>query len=213
MSQRSSSLQNRLRDIEQRLRAMRTVTNTASAEISGGETIIDRDGSLIFSDGGSLVLGGKTIATSDDRLLLDESGNLDVDTLMVYGDVLSVRDYLRQREAIHLTVVDDHTPESMTREVVLGFPDWASSAMVIFDIYLNTRTRSRGTNTMLVTLNGKPVARPRSDENGNVILRSTVVRRVTPDLPTIRVGVAMDEPTVPVADPRLSVEASGVFSA
>ena len=111
MSQRSSSLQSRLRDIEQRLRAMRTVTNTASAEISGGETIIDRDGSLIFSDGGSLVLGGKTIATSDDRLLLDESGNLDVDTLMVYGDVLSVRDYLRQREAIHLTVVDDHTPE------------------------------------------------------------------------------------------------------
>lgn len=213
MNQRSRSLQARLSDIEQRLRAMRTVTNTASAEITGGETIIDVDGSLLFADGGRLVLGSSSIGTSGDRKIIDEEGNLDADSLTVHGDVLSARDYLYQREGIDIVVMDETVPETTVREVELGFPDWASSAMVTTSIHVNTRVKGRNTNALLITLNGKPVARPRSDEQGNISLRSSVVRRVFPETPTVRLGVTLTEETVPVADPRIMVTMGGVYSA
>lgn len=212
MNQRSRSLQARLSDIEQRLRAMRTVTNTASAEISGGETIIDEDGSLIFADGGSLVLGSEYIGASGGRKILDEAGNLNVDSLMVQGDVLSARDYLFQREGIDNVVIDDTVVGTTQRELVLGFPDWASSAMVTYNIHINTRIRGRNTNSVLITLNGKPVSRPKSDEHGNIYLRAAVVRRVLPDSPTIKVGVLFSEETIPVADPRILITMGGVYS-
>ena len=213
MNQRSRSLQTRLSDIEQRLRAMRTVTNTASAEITGGETIIDVDGSLLFADGGSLVLGSSSISASGGRKIIDEEGNLDVDSLTVHGDVLSARDYLYQREGIDIVVMDETVPETTVREVELGFPDWASSAMTTVSIHVNTRVKGRNANSLLITLNGKPVARPRSDEQGNISLRSSVVRRVFPESPTIRLGVSLTEETVPVADPRIMVTMGGVYSA
>lgn len=213
MNQRSRSLQARLSDIEQRLRAMRTVTNTASAEITGGETIIDVDGSLLFADGGRLVLGSSSIGTSGDRKIIDEEGNLDADSLTVHGDVLSARDYLYQREGIDIVVMDETVPETTIREVELGFPDWSSSAVVTISIHVNTRVKGRNTNALLITLNGKPVARPRSDEQGNISLRSSVVRRVFPETPTIRLGVTLTEETVPVADPRIMVTMGGVYSA
>lgn len=213
MNQRSRSLQTRLSDIEQRLRAMRTVTNTASAEITGGETIIDEDGSLLFADGGSLVLGSSSISASGGRKIIDEEGNLDVDSLTVHGDVLSARDYLYQREGIDIVVMDETVPETTVREVELGFPDWASSAMTTVSIHVNTRVKGRNANSLLITLNGKPVARPRSDEQGNISLRSSVVRRVFPESPTIRLGVSLTEETVPVADPRIMVTMGGVYSA
>lgn len=213
MNQRSRSLQTRLRDIEQRLRAMRTVTNTASAEITGGETIIDEDGSLLFADGGSLVLGSSSISASGGRKIIDEEGNLDVDSLTVHGDVLSARDYLYQREGIDIVVMDETVPETTVREVELGFPDWASSAMTTVSIHVNTRAKGRNANSLLITLNGKPVARPRSDDQGNISLRSSVVRRVFPESPTIRLGVSLTEETVPVADPRIMVTMGGVYSA
>lgn len=213
MNQRSRSLQTRLRDIEQRLRAMRTVTNTASAEITGGETIIDVDGSLLFADGGSLVLGSSSISASGGRKIIDEEGNLDVDSLTVHGDVLSARDYLYQREGIDIVVMDETVPETMVREVELGFPDWSSSAVVTTSIHVNTRVKGMNTNALLITLNGKPVARPRSDEQGNISLRSSVVRRVFPETPTIRLGITLTEESVPVADPRIMVTMGGVYSA
>lgn len=212
MNQRSQSLQTRLDDIEDRLRSMRTVTNTASAEISGGETVIDVDGTLTFSDGGQLFLGSSSIQTADGRNIIDPEGNLTVDSLVVYGDILSARDYLYQREGINSDVIDTQVVESIYQEIEVGFPDWASSAMVSFDIYINTRVKSVSSNPLVVTLNGKPVSRPKSDQRGNISNNTSVVRRVSPDQPIMRIGVDFSEGTVPVGDPKIHVTIGGVFS-
>lgn len=212
MNQRSQSLQTRLDDIEERLRSMRTVTNTASSEISGGETVIDDDGTLIFSDGGQLFLGSSSIQTKDGQDIIDPQGNLNVDSLVVYGDVLSARDYLYQREGIYSTVVDTQVVESASQELEVEFPDWASSAMISFDIYVNTRVKSVDSNPLLVSINGKPVTRPKSDQRGNVSSNTSVVRRVTPNQPMIKIDIDFREDTIPVGDPRMYVVIGGVFS-
>lgn len=213
MERRSQSLQSRLNNVKRRLREMRTVTNTASAEISGGETVIDADGSIYFLDGGRLVLGSSTVSTLAGTPLINGTGDLSVDSLTVYGDVLSAADYMYQRETIDYTVVDTDTIESMSTEVDLEFPDWSSTALVTFYVYIDTRVRTPNTNNVLVKINGKTVARPRSDSIGNVQLSSTVVRRVLPDNPTVKVDVELTDDTFPTGKPRLKIALGGVYSA
>lgn len=213
MERRSQSLQSRLNNVKRRLREMRTVTNTASAEISGGETVIDADGSIYFLDGGRLVLGSSTVSTLAGTPLINGTGDLSVDSLTVYGDVLSAADYMYQRETIDYTVVDTDTIESMSTEVDLEFPDWSSTALVTFYVYIDTRVRTPNTNNVLVKINGKTVARPRSDSIGNVQLSSTVVRRVLPDNPTVKIDVELTDDTFPTGKPRLKIALGGVYSA
>lgn len=213
MERRSQSLHSRLNNVKRRLREMRTVTNTASAEISGGETVIDADGSIYFLDGGRLVLGSSTVSTLAGTPLINGTGDLSVDSLTVYGDVLSAADYMYQREIIDYTVVDTDTIESMSTEVDLEFPDWSSTALVTFYVYIDTRIRTPNTNSVLVKINGKPVARPRSDSIGNVQLSSTVVRRVLPDNPTVKIDVELTDDTFPTGKPRLKIALGGVYSA
>lgn len=213
MERRSQSLQSRLNNVKRRLREMRTVTNTASAEISGGETVIDADGSIYFLDGGRLVLGSSTVSTLAGTPLINGTGDLSVDSLTVYGDVLSAADYMYQRETIDYTVVDTDTIESMSTEVDIEFPDWSSTALVTFYVYIDTRVRTPNTNNVLVKINGKTVARPRSDSIGNVQLSSTVVRRVLPDNPTVKIDVELTDDTFPTGKPRLKIALGGVYSA
>lgn len=212
MQQRSGTLQDRLNDIERRLRTFRTVTNTASAEITGGETVIDEDGSIIFSDGGTLRLGGSSIQTYEGSSIIDSEGNLHADSLEVHGDVLSASDYLYQRETIDSEVINTTDISSIDREVDLGFPDWSSTALAVFDVYVNSRFRGTYSNPMTVYLNGKPIARPKTDELGNIVLDSSVVRRITPEHPAIRITVDVSGEVVPVDSPAIRVKIGGVFS-
>lgn len=212
MQQRSGSLQNRLSDIESRLRSMRTVANTASAEISGGETVIDEDGSIFFSDGGRLSLGSSSIQSSTGEMMIDPEGNLSVDSLVVYGDILSASDYLYQREAIEAEIISTDIIEPVVSETTLGFPDWASSALVTFTIYVRARFNEIDSNPMLISLNGKPIARPRTDQLGNLEIDASVVRRVSPDTPNIRVNIDLSGTSVPTASPTISIKIGGVYS-
>lgn len=209
---RSESLQARLADVERRLRAMRTVTNTASAEIAGGETIIDENGSIYFLDGGRLRLGGSSIITSDGKTILDTEGNLTADSVVVYGDVLSARDYRFQRETFEEIVLSSNVIQSIDEEVTLGFPDWSSSASVVTTIRITARVGSTESNPLLISLNGKPIARPRTDSLGNITLDTSVTRRVLPERPSLRLSIVFEEDTVPTAVPEMYVKMGGVFS-
>lgn len=212
MQQKSGSLQARLDDIERRLRSFRTVTNTASAEITGGETVIDEDGSIIFSDGGRLVLGESSIKSYDGTELIDSDGNLKVDSLIVYGDVLSASDYHYQREAIEDDIVNTNVIAPIDQRTELEFPDWSSSALVVFTVYIKARFRNSEHNPLTIYLNGKPISRPKSDVLGNVILDSTVVRRMSPENPTIHLTIDITDDVAPVADPEIRVSIGGVYS-
>lgn len=213
MNQRKSrSLQNRLNNLESRLHAMSTVTNTSSAEISGGETVIDEDGSLYFMDGGTLYLGSSSVKTSDSRDLIDSSGNLYVDSLTVYGDILSSRDYVYQREPIDEVIVDTSEVASKSLVFDIEFPDWASTALVTFSFRISTRIESVNSNKLLITLNGKPVARPRSNDLGDIELSSSVIRRIYPENLSTRISVELDEESVPSSTPRMLITLGGVFT-
>lgn len=213
MDRRSRSLQARLDDIRRRFRAMRTVSNTASSEISGGETVIDEDGSLIFKDGGRLTLGGSAIVGADGSPLIDENGNLTVDSLTVYGDILSAEDYLLQREAIDITVVDTLSVESIDITEPLEFPDWASSALVTYYIEVSTRIRSPESNNVMIKLNGKPVSRPRSDTLGNVSTVVAISRGMVPETPNVHVEVEINDDIFPTSTSKMLVTIGGVFTA
>lgn len=204
-------LQSRISDVRRRLRAMRTVTNTASAQISGGETVIDEDGSLIFGSGGRLTLGGSTISNSVGEPILDREGVLNVDYFTVYGDVLSASDYLFQREVFDEVVVDTTEVGSFAAPVTLDFPDWSSSALVNYHITLNTRISSANSNKVTIYLNGKPVARPRSTSIGDVYLNSFVTRRHFPEGPTPTVTMEVDEPVLPMVGSGVNVSMAGVY--
>lgn len=206
-------LQSRISDVRRRLRAMRTVTNTASAQISGGETVIDEDGSLIFGSGGRLTLGGSTISNSTGEPILDREGVLNVDYFTVYGDVLSASDYLYQREVFEVVVVDTTEVESFAAPVELNFPDWSSSALVNYSITLNTRISSANSNKITIYLNGKPVARPRSTSIGDVYLNSFVTRRHFPGGPTPIITMGVDEPVLPMDGSGVNVSMAGVYLA
>lgn len=204
-------LQSRISDVRRRLRAMRTVTNTASAQISGGETVIDEDGSLIFGSGGRLTLGGSTISNSAGESILDREGVLNVDYFTVYGDVLSASDYLYQREVFEVDAVDTTEVGSFAVPVPLNFPDWSSSALVNYTITLNTRISSANSNKITIYLNGKPVARPRSTSIGDVYLNSFATRRHFPDGPTPTITMEVDEPVLPMVGSGVNVSMSGVY--
>lgn len=210
---RSETLKTRLADVERRLKAMRTVTNTASAEISGGETIIDDEGSLIFEDGGRLRLEGSVIETTTGKTLIDSGGNLVADSVIIYGDVLSARDYMLQRETIEETLIDTELINTTKLDYTLDFPDWASKASIVATIAVNSRVRTREGNPLLVSFNGKPVSRPRTDSVGNVMVSTSVVRRVLPDNPEIRISLTFSEETVPSASPKMRVKLGGVYTA
>lgn len=204
-------LQSRINDVRRRLRAMRTVTNTASAQISGGETVIDEDGSLIFGSGGRLALGGSTISNSAGEPILDREGVLNVDYFTVYGDVLSASDYLYQREVFEVDAVDTTEVGSFSVPVSLDFPDWSSSALVNYTITLNTRISSANSNKITIYLNGKPVARPRSTSIGDVYLNSFVTRRHFPEGPTPTITMEVDEPVLPMVGAGVNVSMAGVY--
>ena len=206
-------LQSRISDVRRRLRAMRTVTNTASAQISGGETVIDEDGSLIFGSGGRLTLGGSTISNSIGEPILDREGVLNVDYFTVYGDVLSASDYLFQREVFEVVVIDTTEVGSFAAPVSLSFPDWSSSALVNYHITLNTRISSANSNKITIYLNGKPVARPRSTSIGDVYLNSFVTRRHFPGGPTPTITMQVDEPVLPMDGAGVNVSMAGVYLA
>lgn len=213
MHRRSKDLQSRIGDVRRRLRAMRTVTNTASAQISGGETIIDEDGSLIFGSGGRLALGGSTISNSSGEPIIGSDGVLDVDSLTVYGDVLSASDYLLQREVFDIGLVDTTEVGPFIAPVPLHFPDWSSSALVNYRVTINTRISSVNSNKITVYINSKPVARPRSSSIGNVYSDSFVTRRHYPEGPSPTVEVRMDEPVLPLGASMLKITLSGVYTA
>lgn len=209
---RSESLQARLSDVERRLREMRTVTNTASAEISGGETIIDEDGSVYFLDGGRLRLGGSSIETTSGKTIISPEGHLTADSVVVYGDVLSARDHKYQRETFEEEIISTNVVQSVDEEFSLEFPDWSSSAMVVVNIRIATRVGSINSNPLLVTLNGKPIARPRSDYLGNIVLSTSVVRKVLPDRPSLRLSAVFAEDTVPFISPEMIVKVGGLYT-
>lgn len=213
MYRRSKDLQSRISDVRRRLRALRTVTNTASAQISGGETIIDEDGSLIFGSGGRLTLGGSTVSNSSGESIISSDGVLDVDSLTVYGDVLSASDYLLQREVFEIELVDTPEVGPFIAPVLLNFPDWSSSALVNYHITVNTRISSINSNKLTVYINSKPVARPRSSSIGNVYLDSFVTRRHYPEDSSPTVEVRMSEPVLPLGESILKVTLSGVYTA
>lgn len=206
-------LQSRISDVRRRLRAMRTVTNTASAQISGGETVIDEDGSLIFGSGGRLTLGGSTISNSTGEPILDREGVLNVDYFTVYGDVLSASDYLFQREVFEVVVADTTEVGSFEAPAALNFPDWSSSALVNYNITLSTRISSANSNKITIYLNGKPVARPRSTSIGDVYLNSFVTRRHFPGGPAPTITMEVDEPVLPTVGARVNVSMAGVYLA
>ena len=213
MHRRSKDLQSRIGDVRRRLRAMRTVTNTASAQISGGETIIDEDGSLIFGSGGRLALGGSTITDSAGAPIIGSDGVLDVDSLNVYGDVLSASDYLLQREVFEIGLVDTTEVGPFIAPVSLNFPDWSSSALVNYRVTINTRISSINSNKITVYINSKPVARPRSSSIGNVYSDIFVTRRHYPEGPSPTVEVRTDEPVLPLGESMLKITLSGVYTA
>lgn len=213
MDRRSRDLQSRISDVRRRLRAMRTVTNTSSAQIEGGETVIDEDGGLIFGSGGRLTLGGSTIADSTGEPIISREGVLSVDSFMVYGDVLSASDYLFQREVFEIAVVDTTEVGSLIAPVEMNFPDWSSSALADYSITLNTRIPSINSNKVTVYLNGKPVARPRSNSIGDVYLNSFVTRRHYPDDPTPTIEVVVDEEVLPTIESVVRITTSGVYTA
>lgn len=213
MHRRSKDLQSRISDVRRRLRAMRTVTNTASSQISGGETIIDEDGSLIFGSGGRLTLGGSTITNSSGEPIIGSDGVLDVDSFTVYGDVLSASDYLFQREVFEIGLVDTIEVGPLITPVPLEFPDWSSSALVNYRVTLNTRISSINSNKITVHINSKPVARPRSNSIGNVYLDSFVTRRHYPEDPAPTIEVRTDEPILPLGESILKITLSGVYTA
>lgn len=213
MDRRSRDLQSRISDVRRRMRAMRTVTNTASAQISGGETVIDEDGSLIFGSGGRLTLGGSTISNSMGEPIINREGVLIVDSFTAYGDVLSATDYLLQREVFEMVAVNtpDVAPFSLT--VPLNFPDWSSSALVNYRITLNTRISSANSNKIIVYLNGKPVARPRSTSIGDVYLNSFVTRRHFPGGSSPTITMEVDEPVLPMEGSGVNIAMAGVYLA
>lgn len=213
MHRRSKDLQSRISDVRRRLRAMRTVTNTASSQISGGETIIDEDGGLIFGSGGRLTLGGSTISNSLGEPIISRDGVLDVDSFTVYGDVLSASDYLFQREVFEIGIVNTTEVGPLITTVPLKFPDWSSSALVNYRVTLNTRISSINSNKITVHINGKPVARPRSNSIGNVYLDSFVTRRHYPEDPAPTIEVRTDEPILPLGESILKITLSGVYTA
>lgn len=213
MERRSRDLQSRINDVRRRLRSMRTVTNTASAQISGGETIIDSDGSLFFGSGGRLVLGGSTISDEVGNPIISSEGNLSVESLTVYGDVLSAYDYLYQRESFMDTLVDSSEVGPLSMLTNLSFPDWSSSALVTYYLDIRTRIDAVNSNKVIVRINGKPVARPRSDITGNIEMHSYVTRRMYPGSPSITVEVEIDGNTLPTSDSLLRIKTAGVYTA
>lgn len=208
-----NSVTDRITDFRRRLNAMRTVTNTASSQISGGETIIDQDGGVSFRDGGQLVLGSSSIITSRGESIISESGDLTVDSLNVYGDVLSAQDYLYQREVASRVIVD--TDEAWTRHdtVDVDFPDWASSMLATVNIYLSQRISTPRSNKVLIQLNGKPVARPRSNELGDILVDSSITRTILPENPNLTVSTVIGDSLSPTDTARITIKVSGVFSA
>ena len=202
---RANTLQSRLFNIETRLRAMNTVTNTASSEISGGETIIDENGSLIFHSGGTLVIGNSSISSGDAEIITSD-GNLVADTVTISGDVLSASDYDKQREATRTVLLSTDVVGSTSINHELEFPDWASYASVWTNVVLRTRVRTPNSNPVLITVNGSPLARPRSSDIGDVQTDVTGFRRITPDNPYVRVAITMAEDSVPIDSPEMYVE-------
>ena len=212
MANRNSSLQVRLSNIETRLRAMRTVTNTASSEVAGGETIIDTDGTLIFSDGGRLRIGGSSVRSSSGNYIIDPDGNLSVDSLEVHGDILSSKDYLFQREVLNPIALSQTNIENAEHEISLDFPDWSSRATITVNVKVDTRFQELDANPIVFTINGKVFMRPKTSLTGDVIAEASVVRRILPEQPVIRLGVGVSGEIAPTQGEGITIEMSGVYT-
>lgn len=204
-----TTLKQRILDIERRLAVLSTTTNTQSSQISGGETVVDSEGSVTFRDGGSLILAETArLNTGSGKTIIDYAGIINADRVKINGDILSSSDYKNQRETFSSTLIDTKNVQSLEYPIELMLPDWARFAHISVSVFVKARLYNPESSFIEFLVNGVPVGRSMSKLNEDTILSSSVSFDTENDF---KVNVLMGSSAAPSVDSRMILTTGGIY--
>lgn len=208
----NSTLLGRINDLQRRVSALTTVTNTEASIVEDGETIVDSDGGIVFSNGGVLVPKSGDIVTADGGPIISATGELDVDSIHVSGDIMLLSDYKNQREVDTDTVIDAGLVEGSTYTVKILPPDWANRVIVTVNAYISGRLYRPGESTAQLRIDGVPYASSVSSQfTGDFLLNTSITRIFPASRESYNVGVSLSDGVAPSGDNIIRITTGCVY--